>query len=134
MVRRYVDNRRCINLTCSYVTSLSANIKVNTPYIAGDTILLCLINWKFMRPVGRIRRFAGVAICCVERWKFIRRIAGTPIRRSYQSVVLNVGSLYACSPLCAAFAGLPIACVERMEVYTPVRSVLRFAGVRSLLC
>ena len=47
-----------------------------------------------------VRRFAGVPICCVERWNLIRRLmvidspayADLPV---YQSVVLNVGIWYA---------------------------------------
>ena len=35
-----------------------------------------------------VRRFAGVPICCAERWSLIRRYADSP---EYQSVVLNVG-------------------------------------------
>ena len=52
-----------------------------------------------------VRRFAGVPICCVERWKLIRRFSGV-----------------------SRFAGMPgFCCVETLEVVTlPVR---RFAGI-----
>ena len=84
-----------------------------------------------------VRRFAGVPICCVERWNLIRRYADSPV---YQSVVLNVGIWYAGTPirrctnlLCwtlesdtpvRRFAGVPICCVERwnlIDAGTPIR-------------
>ena len=56
-----------------------------------------------VRQFAGVRRFSGVPICCVERWKFIRRFAGTPIRR--------------CTPI-RRYANM---LCWTLEVYTPVR-------------
>ena len=77
-----------------------------------------------------------ILICCVERWKFIRRFDGYTDSTVYQSVVLNVGRLftgasvrryayspvYADSPVCQSvglgvgslYAGTPICRYSNM--------------------
>ena len=95
-----------------------------------------------------VRQFAGVPICCVERWNLIRRLmvinspvyADSPVRQSVgwtlESDTPIYGNRFACV---RRFAGVPICCVERLN---PIRRfagnrfacVRRFAGTSSLFC
>ena len=86
-VRRFAGTqfRRFTNLLCWNVGSL----------FAGSPV----------RRIAGAHRFVGMPICCVERWKFIRRLAGTPVHADLpvcQYVVLKRWKLllrrYADSP------------------------------------
>ena len=91
MLRSWSNMRRSVSST--------STLEVDTPVHRFAGVPICCVGrWKFIRRFAGspARRFAGVPICCVERWNLIRRwmVIDSPVYADlpvYRSVVLNVG-------------------------------------------